>query len=194
MRQLMRNSITALVLTSALVGPPLATATDGWAWHGNTWVRYSFHVPHPDRLTGRALAVTLSSKREAAMQKAFRRRDARLLQARRLLARAQQVLANARNTIATVKASCTSGPVHDLIVRIFGPAAPAALAVASRESGCFAGAHNPSGASGVFQLMKFWWDGSSSFGWVFDPFDAYENVSHAKLIYDYEGGWCPAWC
>ena len=89
---------------------------------------------------------------------------------------------------------CSSGPVHDIIVS-YGWEDSVALAVADRESHCNAGAVNgSSGTSGVFQLAPFWWDGSSAFGWVFDPLDAAQNVAHAFLIYQYEGGWAPAWC
>lgn len=47
---------------------------------------------------------------------------------------------------------CT-GPVEALIQATFGPAAPWASSVVVRESGCQPGARNPSGSSGLFQLL-----------------------------------------
>lgn len=40
-------------------------------------------------------------------------------------------------------------------------------------------AHNPSGASGVFQIMPFWFTSV----WIFDPYDVDQNIRHAKLIW-----------
>lgn len=50
-------------------------------------------------------------------------------------------------------AVCPPGPVHDEINRVFGDAAPWFQSIAWRESGCDPAAYNPSGASGVGQLL-----------------------------------------
>lgn len=74
---------------------------------------------------------------------------------------------------------------------------PSAFAIAQRESGLDTYAKNPtSSASGCFQLMSFWWDGSNAYGWVFNPFDAAENVRHAEMMWAIDGGtFCPGqWC
>lgn len=82
-----------------------------------------------------------------------------------------------------------SGSVEQIIDQVFGPAAPSARAVASCESGFNPYAHNASGASGVFQLMPFWWDGGNSYGWSFNPYDAYQNVAHAYIISAHGTNW-----
>lgn len=64
-----------------------------------------------------------------------------------------------------------------------------AISKAQCESGLDPSAMNPSGAAGLFQLMPFWWDGSSSYGWVFDPYDAYQNAYHAALIVATDPSW-----
>lgn len=91
---------------------------------------------------------------------------------------------------------CGSGYVHDLIVAKDWDDVEA-LQVASRESGCNPNAANPySSASGVFQLVAFWWNGENAYGWVFDPFSAAANVDHAYLMWQADGGsFCPGqWC
>ena len=65
--------------------------------------------------------------------------------------------------------------VDALIVSVFGHDAEA-LRVADCESHDDPFAHNPSGASGVFQLMPEWWAGR------FDPFDPVANVREAYRI------------
>ena len=68
------------------------------------------------------------------------------------------------------------GPV-DIIRRVFPDATEdAAIRVASCESHLYTYAHNPSGASGLFQLMPFWWSGK------FDPFDPWANTRAAYSI------------
>lgn len=52
------------------------------------------------------------------------------------------------------------------------------------ESGCHPWAHNASGASGLMQIMPFWWKGR-------DPYDSDTNLIMAKEVYDQQG-W-PAW-
>jgi len=49
-------------------------------------------------------------------------------------------------------------------------------------------AQNPSsGAAGVAQLMPFWWNGSSSLGWRFNPYRRRANLYHAHLIFRRSG-------
>lgn len=55
--------------------------------------------------------------------------------------------------------------------------------VAWCESRFYKYAHNPSGASGVFQLMPFWWDGANSLGWQFDPYNLRKNLYYAHQIF-----------
>lgn len=64
-----------------------------------------------------------------------------------------------------------------------------AVAKADCESRLDPSAHNPSGASGLFQLMPFWWDGENKYGWVFDPYDAWQNAYHAALIVVKDSTW-----
>lgn len=44
-------------------------------------------------------------------------------------------------------------------------------------------AHNPSGASGVFQLMPYWWDGESAYGWQFNPYHLRMNLFYAHELF-----------
>src|SRR5262245_822401 len=48
------------------------------------------------------------------------------------------------------------------------------------ESKCTPGAHNPSGASGLMQIMPMWWHGR-------DPYDPAVNLTMAKEIFDIQG-------
>jgi peptidoglycan hydrolase CwlO-like protein len=71
-----------------------------------------------------------------------------------------------------------------------GPDGRVAECIADHESHDNPNARNPSGASGLFQLMPFWWDGNNAFGWKFDPYDAKANAEHAYLIWKRDG-WNP---
>lgn len=70
-------------------------------------------------------------------------------------------------------ASAPSGGMAGLICSVFGSTCEAAVSVASCESGLNPGAQNPSGASGLFQLMPSHWAGS------FNPFDPVANTQYA---------------
>lgn len=101
-----------------------------------------------------------------------------------------------------VGASCASGPVHDLIVKSFGPLGQGqvdtALAVATRESNCRPDAYNqtevpPYGnASGVFQILTpgIWqpWSEGCGYGGA-SPFDAKANVAVAACVVADQGWW-----
>ncbi len=87
----------------------------------------------------------------------------------------------------------TTGEIVDLITGSWGTGYDGQVArcVAWRESRYQPTARNSSsGASGLFQLMPFWWDGNSEFGWRFDPYDAQANAVHAHLIWK-AYGWEP---
>ena len=87
----------------------------------------------------------------------------------------------------------TTGEIVDLITGLWGTGYDGQVArcVAWRESRYQPTARNSSsGASGLFQLMPFWWDGNSEFGWRFDPYDAQANAVHAHLIWK-AYGWEP---
>jgi len=83
--------------------------------------------------------------------------------------------------------------VDALIASIWGtgPSGAQAECIANHESGDDPSNVNPSsGSAGLFQLMPFWWDGNSEFGWRFDPYDAQANAVHAHLIWK-AYGWEP---
>ena len=63
-----------------------------------------------------------------------------------------------------------------MIDHAFGIHAGVALMIAERESGLDPNARNPSGASGLFQLMPIWWKGK------FNPFDPAANIAAAYAI------------
>jgi hypothetical protein len=87
----------------------------------------------------------------------------------------------------------TTGQVVELIRSLWGDGYDGQVArcVAWRESRYQPTARNSeSGAAGLFQLMPFWWDGNSEFGWRFDPYDAEANAYHAHLIWKVYG-WEP---
>ena len=80
------------------------------------------------------------------------------------------------------------GPVS-IIRRIFPDSTEnAAIAVATCESHLYTYAHNPSGASGLFQLMPFWWQGK------FNPYDPVANTKAAYSISHAGTYWTPWVC
>lgn len=87
------------------------------------------------------------------------------------------------------------GSVEQMILDVFGDAGPQALRVANCESHYNPDAYNPSGASGVFQIMM------PTHAWRFvehgwtagDVFDAYRNIVVAYDIW-LDSGWRPWSC
>lgn len=61
--------------------------------------------------------------------------------------------------------------------------------IMNAESGCSPTAHNPSGATGLMQIMPMWADDCG--GTVSDLYDPTFNINCAKHVYDIQG-W-PAW-
>lgn len=71
---------------------------------------------------------------------------------------------------------------------VFGPAAYMAERVAECESGMWRYAHNPSGASGLFQLMPFHWQGR------FNPYHTLRNAEYAYRLSGRGYDWGPWVC
>ena len=68
---------------------------------------------------------------------------------------------------------------------------PMLMYVINRESGGHPTAKNPtSTASGLLQFLAFWWDGSSSYGWHFNPFNARQNLYYGYKLH-LKSGWSP---
>ena len=85
----------------------------------------------------------------------------------------------------------SANAIDRLILRVFGPRqGPTAACVADHESGDHPWERNLSGASGLMQLMPFWWDGSTPGFPRIDPLDPVANVGRAHLIWERDG-WSP---
>lgn len=76
------------------------------------------------------------------------------------------------------------------------------LAVGDRESGFWHRAYNSSGASGLYQHIRYYWPGRAA-RWLerrwFDgrlpgPFNARANAIVSARMWKAQGGACPAWC
>jgi Transglycosylase-like domain len=78
-----------------------------------------------------------------------------------------------------------SGSVQSMIASTFGPYAGAALNVARCESTFNPNAHNPSGASGVFQFMPSTWATTSYAG--YSPYNAWANIQAAHQVFVRDG-------
>lgn len=85
---------------------------------------------------------------------------------------------------AIVKSNGTEDTANT-ISRVFGPYAHQAIHVAMCESGLNPYAHNPSGASGVFQIMPSTFAGTSQAGGSI--FDANNNIQAAYEIFVRDG-------
>ncbi len=82
-------------------------------------------------------------------------------------------------------APATGGSVPAIINQVFGAYGPAATNIARCESGLNPGAYNPSGASGLFQIMPGTWAGTSQAG--SSPYNAYANAVAAHEIFVRDG-------
>ncbi len=78
-----------------------------------------------------------------------------------------------------------AGSIPAMITQIFGAYGPGAINVARCESGLNPGAHNPSGASGLFQIMPGTWAGTSQAG--SSPYNAQANAIAAHEIFVRDG-------
>jgi hypothetical protein len=78
-----------------------------------------------------------------------------------------------------------AGSIVAMINQVFGAYAAGAINVARCESGLNPGAYNPSGASGLFQIMPGTWAGTSEAGQ--SPFNAYANILAAHQIFVRDG-------
>lgn len=84
-----------------------------------------------------------------------------------------------------IPAPATGGSVPAIINQVFGAYGPAAVNVARCESGLNPGAYNPSGATGLFQIMPGTWAGTSQAGG--SPYNAYANAVAAHEIFVRDG-------
>lgn len=77
--------------------------------------------------------------------------------------------------------------IESLLAQFFRPEDMGwALRVSRCESGWNPSAYNPSGASGLFQIMPYWWSGRSGYP-AFDPFDPVENTRFAAWLFYTDG-------
>ncbi len=79
----------------------------------------------------------------------------------------------------------TGGSIPAMIDQVFGAYGPAAINIARCESGLNPGAYNPSGASGLFQILPSTWRGTSEAG--ASPFNAQANIIAAHEIFVRDG-------
>ncbi len=91
-----------------------------------------------------------------------------------------------QKTVLTYSAPASSGSIPDMINQVFGPYGRAAINVATCESGLNPNAYNPSGASGLFQILyPSTWDSTSQA--AKSPFDAQANIIAAHEIFVRDG-------
>lgn len=87
--------------------------------------------------------------------------------------------------VPAVRVPTVAGPCHEWAATaeaVGWPRSewPTVARVMRCESGCDPHAHNPSGASGLMQVMPFWWQGR-------DPYDPAVNLTMALEVHDRQG-------
>ena len=87
--------------------------------------------------------------------------------------------------------AASSGSIADMINAAFGSYGPGAINVATCESGLNPNAYNPSGASGLFQIMPDTWASTLEAGQ--SPFNAAANIAAAHEIFVRDGFSWSAW-
>lgn len=86
---------------------------------------------------------------------------------------------------ATPQSVPSGGSIEAMIDSVFGSYGPGAINVARCESGLNPDAYNPSGASGLFQIMPSTWASTSEAGQ--SPFNAAANIAAAHEIFVRDG-------
>lgn len=89
------------------------------------------------------------------------------------------------NPPPTATSAPVTGSIPTMISQIFGAYGPGAINVARCESGLNPSAYNPSGASGLFQIMPGTWAGTSQAGRSL--YDAQANALAAHEIFVRDG-------
>lgn len=188
------HHLRRVLLGGLPIGLVVALAVNGYGLHVPT-----VHVAHHP-------AVTLTDAQYpppeiqaagdiAAIQETARQAAVAQLEAEQAQALADQ-LAAARQKLLQAPPAATSqsqacADLAGIVNSVFGDQAGHALDVARRESGCTDTAYNPSGASGVFQLL-----GHQDLldqvcpGVPNNAFDPQCNTLAAKILYD-GSGWAP---
>lgn len=156
----------------SLAGP--AGASTGWArYDSDTWIKWKSHVSVPVTENTKDWSRYMLARHGAIGRARHKHKD--WLASRVVVVRPQGSPPSSGDHWGT-------GAVQSMIRSIFGGDSARGLCTADRESGFDAHAYNPSGASGIFQLMPGWWDGTGQYGWRFDPFNAYLNIYYAHIM------------
>jgi LysM repeat protein len=87
--------------------------------------------------------------------------------------------------------SAAGGSIVDMIHQVFGPYGDQAVRVATCESSLNPNAYNPSGATGLFQIMPATWAGTSQAGNSLT--DPWANINAAHEIFQRDGNSWVEW-
>lgn len=203
MRRCLSRTITMLLIalfSLSLLGQSTALAdSQGWVKRGDHYVHWKLSLDAPELHAPLPLWQSYIQARHDAIRDAIQAniKYEKWLAHQRWLAQHQPEPTPAPQGAAQVP----SGSCEQLIAQIFGAAGHSvsyALYVADRESGCYAGAYNPtpingSHASGVFQILYpfIWeiWDGPCGFEGS-SPFNMYANIAVASCMVTHIG-WGP---